>query len=708
VQPILLERGCSFEACHSPTATNDFKLRSGTQGFFSAISLERNYELLKDDFLALEFPDARRGRAVAKTILSGDMRVATVGGIAHRGGPVLETPTAMMPADPAICPTTFDPTTSTAFCTIQAWFTLERAALLTAGTVSPMDDGSPADLVYVERDPAQASAGRLEFDTFQPGADLKVAHTSYVGSAQSLAPADASAATSLLTGCAGVNLATVDVQAPDVANDGTTVVFAMRDSASKPLEIWTVHTDGTNCTQITPEVASPNSILIHNFDPSWSPDGQSIVFASTRGKTGTPMLSRKRFLPQSDIWRMAADGGSPEQVTVLSNSEVKPHMMREGRITMTTEKVSEGFYQLSGRRINWDLTDYHPLLGQRAVSPYASLTDLTQTEPSIGYSSVTDIREGNDGNFMIILSDVDATTGKPVVPGAGGALATFNRSIGPFEQGRSATTPGFLDSVHKLGGDGHSAAGDAYRSPFYLPDGTIMAAYVSSAASATSLPWDIVSVNPQTLARTPLFTNGNGKARVDAVLAYKYPARTLYDNRRQLVFGGSVDSTDTAHAVLHMPDAPMVFTVLTGNLRRGRPVDAFRKATQLAVYTEGMAPPGTSTPNDNGIYQMRTKLGTVPLASDGSVRVKLPAQQGLVFELEDGSGNPVVTMGEEHQLGPGEQISMGVSETLFNAVCGGCHGSVSGQELDIAVTPDALTGASASLSATSAPASVGP
>ena len=51
---------------------------------------------------------------------------------------------------------------------------------------------------------------------------------------------------------------------------------------------------------------------------------------------------------------------------------------------------------------------------------------------------------------------------------------------------------------------------------------------------------------------------GGGRAVVDAVLAYKYPARAMYDNRRQLVFGGSQDTSDEAHAVIHMPDAPMV------------------------------------------------------------------------------------------------------------------------------------------------------
>jgi len=55
-------------------------------------------------------------------------------------------------------------------------------------------------------------------------------------------------------------------------------------------------------------------------------------------------------------------------------------------------------------------------------------------------------------------------------------------------------------------------------------------------------------------------------------------------------------------------------------------------------------------------------------------------------------------MGEEHQLGPGERTSMGIRQELFDAACGGCHGSISGRELDIAVTPDALTGASKSAS----------
>ena len=334
------------------------------------------------------------------------------------------------------------------------------------------------------------------------------------------------------------------------------------------------------------------------------------------------------------------------------------------------------------------------------------------TNNSIGFSQVTDIRENSDGNFMIIVSD--STNGVPALKGGAGSLAIFNRSIGPFELGR--TDPGYLQSLRFLGNGsetGHAGATAGFRNPAPMPDGRILVSHTALPA----LSWDIVALDPRTNAETSLGITKTNGAVVDAVLAYKYPARILYDNRRQLVFGGAVQADDSSHAVLYMPDAPMVFTMLTGNLRRGRPVDLFRKAKYLAVYTEGMCPAGPCSRTTNGIFENRTMIGKSELADDGSVKIRLPAQTGLVFELQDDSGNSIVKMTEEHQLGPGEQISMGVRQTitgtsgntvqLFDAVCGGCHGSVSGKEIDIVVTPDALTGASSSIRQNDTPQDVG-
>ena len=693
VQPVLLMRGCSFQACHSPQAGNDLKLRSGSVGFFSPVALQKNYELLKDEFMAMEFPDARRARAVAKTILEDDARVAdlSMGGIAHRGGPVLESQgdALAQSAQPAACPPVYAPATATPFCTVQEWVRIERANH--AAEVTNMDAGQTARVVYVERTSAPV-ADRLAFDTFQGGSDLMVATTTFTAT-QALDPIASASATSLLGGCAGlVPGAGADIQAPDVANDGNRITFAARTSASDPLGVWVVDINGGNCARLTPAVADVGGIKVHNFDPAWSPDGTHIVFASTRGKTA-PTRSRKRFLPQADLWRVpvsgfTADLSRVEQMTFLSNSEIAPQFMRDGRVTMTTEKASDGFYQLSGRRLNWDLTDYHPLLGQRKDSPFGDPADPATLTPSIGYAAIMDIREGSDGNFLMVMSDLDAA-GAPTAAGGAGALGLFNRSIGPFEAGRA--DPGYLPSVKVLD------PAQAYRHPVSLPDGRIL---VSRAASGAN--FDLVMVNPRTGDVDNLFTSG--AIRVDAELVYKYPARPLYINRRQLVFGGGTDaSLSPAEAVIHFPDVPMVFTLLTSNLRRGRPLEAFQAARYLAFYGEGMCPAGPCSANTNGIYQSRTSLGRVRLEADGSARVKVPSGTGVVMELQDGDGNALQTMTEEHQLGPGESISLGIREELFDAVCGGCHGSISGSELDVVVTPDALTGASASLSQYAAP-----
>jgi hypothetical protein len=690
VQPLLLRRGCQFEACHSPAAANDFKLRPGSQGFFSSVALEKNYDLMRNDFVALEVPDVRRSRPVAKNILRGS------GGIAHRGGPLLETPgfDSSAPNLTEACAAFTDPATAPALCVLQQWLDIERTALLTENQVLPLAAGGTVPLVYVQRS-ASHVASPLEFDTYQPGSDLLVTDAAIdVNGALT-----AGAGRSLLNGCPGAaDRAAVDVRSPDVRHDGTKVAFAMRTSGSDPLSVYTVNLDGSGCQRLTSAQAPVGGIAIHDFDPAWSPDGEFIVFASTRGGPGGPSVSRQLFLPQADLWRMRADGSGAEQVTFLTNSELSPQMMREGRIIMTTEKVSAGFYQLAGRRINWDLTDYHPLLAQRAASPFVSLDEPDQLAPSVDYAQATEIREGLDGNFLLVLSDAGAK-------GGAGTLAIFNRSVGTFEAGRD--DPGYLQSlvIPDPAATGRATGGTsgAYRSPFPLLDGRVMASYApaSDLGAATAFDWDIVSVNPRTGERTLIL--GGEDAQVEAVLALAYPARDLYLNRRQLVFGGRVDPGETGgadSAILHFPDVPMIFTLLNANLRRGRPVEHYRQATHLALYRERPAPPGTSAGGgEGGIFEDREYLGRVALASDGSARVRVPAGTGLILELQRSNGDVIDTMREEHQVGPGEVISIGVSEKLFDGVCGGCHGSVSGRELDAALSADVLTGASTSLSA---------
>jgi hypothetical protein len=49
---------------------------------------------------------------------------------------------------------------------------------------------------------------------------------------------------------------------------------------------------------------------------------------------------------------------------------------------------------------------------------------------------------------------------------------------------------------------------------------------------------------------------------------------------------------------------------------------------------------------------------------------------------------------EEMQFYPGENTHQSFRRSLFNGICGGCHGSVKGPELHVATNPDILTSAS--------------
>jgi hypothetical protein len=696
VLPKLVQRGCALEGCHSPDGFNDFRLRPGAQGFLSPGAIKRDYETTLLEFMALDSVDVRQGRAVKK---------ATVGGITHRGGALLEdegvTPgtacAATFPAnyDPTL---TYDPknaATAPAVCVFKEWHRIERMERATL--VSTMGMGETLPLAFISRMPNDDTL--LQFDTYRGGADLKLADATMGAGGSVMSVGNVHSA---LTPCAGLAGKDVDVRGPEWSYDGTKLIFAARPGAATGFDLWELDVAGGSCKQLTTDNGrAVNGVTVHNFDPVYAPDG-SVVFASTRSGT----VTLKTFLPNADLFRVVAPGmdfANPQQMTFLLNSELSPAFMQDGRVTMTTEKATAEFYQLAGRRMNWDLTDYHPLLAQRAQS--TDTFDTTKERDSVGYHQATEIREGLDRNFLIILSD-------PGARGGGGSLATFNRSIGPFEADRSEVT--FVKSLVIVDPAATARAGTkgVYRSPFSLPNGEIMASYAANVSDPTmqTPKYDLVAVDATSGARRALVSDP-AASYVEATLGYKRSERILFDNLPQLVFGGH-NASGNGTATMHFPDVPLLATLLGANLRRGRNVAAFDGATALRAYVEKPPPAGTSPSKPPGnlqgsqmVYTDRQSLGSAGLASDHSLMVSVPAGKPIILELVDGSGTALFTMSEEHQVTDGEYITPGAPRKLFNNICGGCHGSISGAELDVSVTADTLTGASVSLSRDRVPTS---
>lgn len=676
VMPVLLRRGCAMPQCHSPQGFNDFRLRAGSRGFFSPLALERNYETTLDEFVNLDTPDPNQSRILKKNI------AFERGGITHRAGiTLLDVSGHDDGGDPDVCPEGEDEQ-PTSYCTVVEWIRRERAVAEAEGRVSALAEGDTVPVIYVDR-PANPDRV-IDFANYRGGARLMRVEAT-LGAAGAL-EAFSDPVEIDLSGCGASG--DMDVRRPDVSFDGTRMVFALRFGQSDGLNIYASDLDGGNCTQLTSDGGQADSgVPVHNFDPAYVPDdsehnpGGAIAFASTRpGKLGRANVSPRHRLPASNLWRMAPDGTGVEQMTFLNGSELFPALMHNGQLTMTTEKATESFYQLAGRRINWDLTDYHPLLAQRE---------------SIGYGQATFIREGLDRNFVMILSD----------PGAwfsGGALVTFNRSLGPFEFDREGED-GYVAAVRHLDeaarGAGKGQAGGAYRSPFPAPDGSFLVSHAADTLDlgnqAASVDYDLVLFDPVTGARATVA--GGPGFQVDGVIAYRRALRRVFVNIPELVFGGNSIPEATAADVAwaHFPDLPMLATLLTDNRRGGRDLDALAEGDTIAIYEA--APPPAGDGSDGSTFQSWQLLATHPLAEDGSAFLEVPAGVPVILELRRGD-EPLLTMTEEHQFGPGELTSLGVHRDFFDGVCGGCHGSVEGAELDVVVNPDALTGASISLS----------
>ncbi|MGH7328941.1 MAG: TolB family protein, partial [Polyangiaceae bacterium] len=423
-----------------------------------------------------------------------------------------------------------------AYCIIREWHKRERAAR----NLAPF-----SGIAYVRRSIPTGSDRPTDFDVYSGGADLHIAAATLNATGDVTMGADKS----VTSGC-GLDPSTADIRRPSVSWDGKLIAFAARASASDPLEIYQMNADGSSCAKLDAIDAGDttgNGLLIHNFDPVYSPPGADgvmrIVFASTRGNTNNPgaydytgpqRMPSDPTKSNSDLFVLEPDPNSAgqtrvRQLTYQLDMEREPSFMSDGRIIFTSEKREQDFYELALRRIDLDGSDYHPLYSQRG---------------SIGYYEATNVIELADKNFMTILSN-------PGVPHNGGALGVFNRSIGvDFTSANPAdyaTDPTVIDPnsatsvepdffLHSLffpdasvsGVPGQPTTG-VYCSPSMLPDGKALVSFGAAGdAGAFGGDYDIYEIDPVSGTKSAVLIGCGGTAEVDAVGIFARNSRGIF------------------------------------------------------------------------------------------------------------------------------------------------------------------------------------
>ncbi len=693
VQPMLVKRGCMMLGCHSPTMFHDYRLRGGSSGHFGLGPSRSNYELSLEQ-VALESPDPNVSRLIRKNLPPSE------GGILHRGGPLLASG-----GDPSACD--LDAAESgpldeqDPYCVIVAWIAKERAARMQGA--EPL-----SSIVFVRRGAVDGAETPQDYATFHPGGEVvQMAATRESDGALTLGEE-----TSLSALC-GLDPATSEVRRPAVSWDGQRIAFSARTGDAEPFRIYMVEggacevEPGIDAAPVTDEgnTISDNGELFHNFDPAFAPDGR-IVFVSTRGNVTNAAAFTYQGPQRSPAnpARLNAnlyvlEKGEVRQLTYLLDQELTPSFMNDGRVIFTTEKRAPGFYQLAGRRMNLDGGDYHPLFAQRST---------------VGFNQMTDIAELTDKVLVGIFSERGAQHGA-------GALVVVNRSIGidqrstdpaDYTQDPSAIdwpNPEFYQhSIRVLDGNATGkldGTQGAYRSPSALPDGRILASYASGVTDLGNFSggFDLVIVDPTTGARTNLVTDAQDLLWPVAV--YARQDHGVFRSRLDEANGSTRVTSGRDSAEVTYVDVPLLLSLVFQNTRTGRILDA---QGELEIFELRPPEPGIESFADAGgdveddefgqVYVRRVSLGIANVHPDGSAKVVLPGGLPITYattvQLADDPAPTRHFVREQFQFYPGEEARQSFKREFFNGLCGGCHGSISGLEFDVAANPDILTQAS--------------
>jgi len=321
-----------------------------------------------------------------------------------------------------------------------------------------------------------------------------------------------------------------------------------------------------------------------------------------------------------------------------------------------------------------------------------------------------------DKNLAAIMSERGAAHGA-------GTFALINRSIGidqrsadeaDYTQDPAAKDfPNFRYYQRSIRILDEAATGKlagtqgAYKSPAALPDGNLLVSYAANVVALDKFSgnFDIVMVDVSSGARTPLI--GGAQDELWPAAIYARTSIGQFRSRLDEANGATQVFEDRDAAEVTFIDVNMLSSLLFQNTRTGRSVleglsvlqSVWESLPPVGAKSFADADPSFVTSDEFGqVYVRRRLLGTPEVYEDGSAAMRIkggaPIMLQVTTQLAGDSAPTAHFQREEMQFYPGESVRQGFRRDLFNGLCGGCHGSVSGMENEIAVNPDILTQAS--------------
>ncbi len=439
---------------------------------------------------------------------------------------------------------------------------------------------------------------------------------------------------------------------PDLSFDAQKVLFCFKPHNEKAFHLYEINLDGTGLVQLTD---GPYDDL----DPIYLPDGQHLMFSTTRGHTYV------RCMPPTNAYVLARCEANGKNIYLVSRNnepDYLPSVMEDGRVIYTRwEYTDKPLWRAQGLwTVNPDGTQVNTLWGNQSVWP-----DLLKDSRQIpGSRRVMFTGSAHHNWFSGSVGIIDPVRGFNFPDG----LTKVTADVPWPESGNGPVDP--VESAE------YHASGDysAYYSPLPLSEQDFLVS--ANRAGKFLLYWMDVDGNRELIYEGThnIFHALPVRARPRPPLITDRVAWPQPSQRSQ-------------------PQQGMIFS---GDVYQGAPEQMRGKAHYLRVlniepktYTYWNKRPYLSTgPVVSAVQSEGVKriLGTVEIESDGSVAFTAPAGVALHFQLLDEHYRALQTMRSFTGVMPGEQRG-----------CLGCHEShsrtpeYSGKALALTKTPQSIT-----------------
>lgn len=494
---------------------------------------------------------------------------------------------------------------------------------------------------------------------------------------------------------ASLNL--IDVSAPDVSYDGTTIVFAglpagsyNRGPVTNPdaWRIYSVRTDGSGLRQIT---RSDQNLSMAQFgaagggldtyddtDPAWLPDGR-IVFSSTR----YPSYAQYSGVRTSNLFVVNADGGGMHRITSERNGADRPTIdpvtgkivyarwWRNHRFAAdsmaTIPNGSGGYVQNLGLTSD---RDNHvggaDFLWRNQWHPAAINPDGTSLEQWGGTHHRLDSSHSYGGSFLPngdLLANYYPMHNMTEAGGFGG-IRLFKRGPFPYQPVLGITYL-TLDYVSDSNPTSYGIfVGNYATDAAALPNGKVVVSWARDVAQ----DYGLYTINQNGSGLTLLYDNpGTTELRAKPIMARPLPP----------IIADSVPAAASPLPPLeggnYAQDGTFTFDAL--NIYANGPVDTeistaipVGSAQTLRFFTDFQRTSGGSFPN----LDWPILLGEMTVAPDGSVRKSdVPANVPLFEQIRSADGTVPLSRGNTGSAAHVAGMNFGKPGEVQR--CVGCH-----------------------------------